>query len=408
MSSAPTQLQVKSVHPDRDESIPTKVLEWWGTEDVRLATRGKPLVTEPKDAILKITATTVCGSDLHMYTNTVQGLEKGDVLGHEFMGIIDSVGSAVTNFKPGDRVVASFDIACGDCEFCKKEKYSLCDATNPSTECEKLLGGKLCGAYGYTHLTGGYDGGQAEYVRVPIADFNLLKVPDNVPDEKALYLSDIVCTSYHANVLGRVKPGKTVAVWGCGPVGLLAQAWAKFLGASVVIGIDNLEYRLQVARDKIGSHTINFDEVSDVVGELKKLIPGGPDVSIDAAGFRFPKTLSHKLQHAVKLENDSLDIVNEMILATKKGGHISIVGDYFGYGNQFPIGPLMEKSLTIRGGQCFVQKYWHELLGHIESGKFDPTIVVTHHMTLEDLPEAYRKFNNREDNCIKVFLKVGE
>jgi threonine dehydrogenase-like Zn-dependent dehydrogenase len=254
-------------------------------------------------------------------------------------------------------------------------------------------------------LTGGYDGGQAEFVRVPIADVNLLKIPDSVPDEKALFLSDIACTGWHANVLGKVKEGDVVAVWGCGPVGLMALAWAKFRGASRIVAIDNVDYRLKLAREKLGCITINHNEYN-VVEALRDLFPKGPDVVIDAVGFRFPKTFTQRFLYGTSLEGDALDVVTEMIMAVKKNGRIAIVGDYFGCGHAFPIGPFMEKSLVMRGGQSFVQKYWKELLGYIEKGQFDPTFVITHHMSLEDAPTAYKLMNNHEDNFIKAILHV--
>jgi len=361
------------------------------------------MVTEPGDAIIKITSTTVCGSDLHMYLGLVD-MHKGDVLGHEFMGVIEDVGSEVTGFKRGDRVVASAVIACGKCFYCDNGWFSCCDRTNPNDDMAKLYGHSIAGVFGYSQLTGGFDGGQAEYARVPLADNNLLKVPDSLSDEKVLFLSDIVCTGWHACELGEVSEGQTVAVWGCGPVGLMAQAWAKFRGAARVIAIDNVPYRLAVAK-KLGSYVINFDKVN-VLDEIERLAPGGPDVGIEAAGFRFPKSLSHKLQTFVGLEGDAMDILTEMVKAVRKCGTIAIVGDYFYCGNQFPIGAFMEKGQTMRGSQVFVQKYWKELLGYIERGEFDPTFVITHHMPLEDGPKAYAMFHAKEDEALKIILDV--
>jgi len=399
-----TGLEVKSIYPKTDKSKQMRAVEWYGTENMKVTTIPKPILTEPRDAIIKVTSTTVCGSDLHMYVNKVPGMEKGDVLGHEFMGIVEDVGPGVREFKRGDRVVASAVIACGECEFCRKGAFSCCDTTNPSVDCEEAYGHRLSGIFGYTHLTGGYPGGHAEYVRVPIADMNLLKVPDSLPDEKVLFLSDIVCTGWHANELGKVKEGQTVAVWGCGPVGLMALAWARFRGAAKLIAIDNDVVRLRLARKKLGAHTVNFDNV-DVEEALGDLTENGPDVAIETAGFRFPKTFLGKITQLVKT-TDSMDILNEQIKTVKKNGTISLVGDYFGYGNNFNIGGFMEKALVMRTGQVFVQKYWKELLGYIESGQFDPTFVITHRMTLEDIPQAFRMFNRHEDGIIKVLIDL--
>jgi len=397
---------VHTAESDKHESRCHKVVEWCGAECVRVVERPRPVITEPGDVILKVTTATICGSDLHMYLNLVPGMEKGDIMGHEFMGLVAETGPDVKDFQVGDRVVCSAVIACGNCFYCQNGWFSCCDNTNPSDLMEKYYNQKIGGVFGYTHLTGGFDGGQAEYVRVPLADNNLLKIPDSLPDEKALFLSDIVCTGWHANELGEVSKGQTVAVWGCGPVGLMAQAWAKFRGARV-IAIDNVPYRLQLAHERLGSLTINFDE-ENVLDVLEELAPGGVDVGIEAAGFRFPKTFLHKLQNLVKLEDDSSDILTEQIMAVRKMGNIAIVGDYFGKTNQFPIGALMEKGITLRGAQVFVQKYWKELLGYIEKGQFDPTFVISHHMALEDAPLAYQMFHHMDDNALKIILHVSD
>jgi len=366
------------------------------------------MLTEARDAVIRVTSTTVCGSDLHMYVGKVSAMEKGDVMGHEFMGIIEDVGPGVQNLKKGDRVVVSAVIACGTCEFCLKGAFSCCNLTNPSEQCREMYGHRLSGIFGYSHLTGGFPGGQAEFVRVPIADVNCLKVPDSLPDDKVLFLSDIICTGWHACEQGEVSEGKVVAVWGCGPVGLMALAWARFRGASKIIAIDNIPERLRLARKQLGAYTINFDE-ADVVSALMEITNClGPDVAIETAGFRFPKSLTQKVQQLVKLQTDSLDILNEQIISVKKAGNISLIGDYFGTGNCFNVGAFMEKAITMRGGQVFVQKYWHELLHYIESGQFDPTFVITHRFeSLEDIPQAYRMFNKRQDGMIKVLIDVS-
>jgi threonine dehydrogenase-like Zn-dependent dehydrogenase len=396
-----------SKHSKTDPSTTIMAAAWFGKRDVRMLQVPKPLVTDPGDAVVKITSTTICGSDLHMYLNKVPGIkpmEKGDILGHEFMGIVESVGPDVQNIKPGDRVVVSAIIACGQCWYCKNGYFSSCDTTNPSSQMEKLYGHRTGGIFGYSQLTGGYDGGQAEYVRVPFANLNCLKVPDNLPDEKVLFLSDVVCTAWHGCELGEVSKGQTVCIWGCGPVGLLCAQWCKVRGASKVACIDDDTYRLEVAR-KIGAETINFDE-ANVIETIQRMFPGGPDVCIDCAGYRFPKSMLHQIEQFLKLETDALDIVDEMMRTVKKTGKVVLIGDYFGYANHFPIGAFMEKGLTMRGGQVFVQRYWKDLLGYIERGEFDPTVIVTHTMPLGRCPDAYDMFCYHKDNMIKCVLKT--
>jgi len=383
-----------------------KALEWEGKDDVKVVTRPRPLITEPTDCVVRVTTTTICGSDLHMYHHDVKQMEKGDILGHEFMGIVESVGPQVKNIKIGDRVVVSAVICCGNCQYCKQGNVSLCDTTNPSAEIESLYGQRLSGIFGYSHLTGGYPGGQAEYVRIPLADMNVLKVPSNLKDEQVLFLSDIACTGWHANELGEVSEGKTVVIWGCGPVGLMAAMWAKFRGAKRVISVDGIPYRLQFAKEKLGVETINFTEV-DVVDTVRTMIPGGPDVVIDAVGFRYPKSLVHKVQRSLGTEGDSPEVLIEALLSCKKGGNLAIVGDYFLYANGFPVGALMEKGITTRGSQVYVQKYWKQLLGYIEQGKVDPSFVITHVMPFEKAAEAYRMFDQKADNSIKILLKTA-
>jgi len=394
-----------TVHPVTSPTEKMRAVEWEGKESVKVAVRARPLVTDPTDVIIKVTTSTICGSDLHMYHNEVKwdAMQKGDVLGHEFVGVVQEVGSQVTRIKTGDRVVVSAVISDGTCWYCQNQMYSLCDTTNPSKLMEELYGHRISGIFGYSHLTGGYEGGQAEFVRVPFADVNTLQIPPTMPDEKAIFLSDIVCTGWHANELGEVKEGDVVAIWGAGPVGLMAAAWAKFRGASRVISIDHHNYRLDIAR-KLGCETINFTAGS-TVSLVRQMVPAGPDVCIDAAGFRFPKTLSHQAQRAVKLESDAMDILTEIIMTCRKGGRVSIVGDYFGFGNQFPIGALMEKGLTMRGSQVYVQKYWKTLMQYIQEGKFDPSFVISHTMPLNRASEAYHMFAHQESNAMKILLK---
>jgi len=382
-------------------------LQWFGNRDVRVVEAPVPAITEPTDVICKVTGTTVCGSDSHLYHKEIMQLEKGEILGHEWIGIVDEVGSAIKEVKPGDRVVASFQIACGTCKFCKDGLSSMCDKTNSSEVQEKLYGKPFAGLFGYSHFAGGFAGGQAEYVRCPFGDVNLLKIPDTVPDEKALYLSDIVPTSYHAVVCAEVKKGKSVAIWGAGPIGLLAAKWSKIGGARRVIIIDNVKERLALAKNKIGCDIINFDEDSDVVAAIYRLEPDGVDCAIEAAGFRYTKGLLHKVQRAVGLETDSSEIVNETLTAVKKFGTVSLIADYAATTNQFLIGALMEKGITLRGaGQAPVQKYWKDLLKMIEAGQFDPTIILSHRFKLDEFRELYEAFDKKELGIMKTFVET--
>lgn len=334
-------------------------------------------------------------------------LQAGDILGHEFMGVVESVGPEVHNVKPGDRVVASFQIACGECSFCKEGLSSMCDRTNSSSIQEKLYGKPFAGLFGYSHFAGGYAGGQAEFVRCPFADVNLLKIPDSVPDEKALFLSDIVPTSYHSTVCAEVKEGKSVAIWGLGPIGLFAAKWSKLAGARRVIAIDAVPERLRFAKEKIGCDIIDITQISDVVAEIYKMEPEGVDCCIDAAAFRYTKGMLHKAERLLGLETDSSEIVNEMLRAVRKFGNICLIADYAAMTNHFLIGALMEKGVTLRGGgQAPVQKYWKQLLGKIESGEFDPTIILSHRFDITEFKELYAAFDRKEHGVMKTFVQT--
>lgn len=392
-----------------DPNLKMFAAEYHGAKNVKLVERAAPAITENNDAIVRITSTTVCGSDLHMYYNEVPGvdvMQTGDIMGHEAVGVVQSVGPSVTNIKPGDRVVISAIIACGSCEFCNKKQPSLCDRTNPSGQMEALYGHRLSGVFGYSHLTGGYAGLQAEYARVPFADNNLLKLPDNVSDEKAIFLSDVMCTAWHANELGEVTEGKNVCIWGCGPIGMMAAYLARFRKANKIIVIDNNKERLALCKRSVRDViTLNFDEVK-IMEEIPKLIPGGPDCSLECAGYRFTNTAMHKIQRALKLESDSPEILIQMIHLTKKAGNIAVIGDYFASCNNFPIGPLMEKSITLRGGQLFVHKYWQTLLAYVASGQLDPTFEITHVMKFEEIAKAYKMFAEDVHNTLKIVLRT--
>jgi len=387
-----------------------RAVEFHGTKDIRVnSKRPKPLLTEPTDVILRMVCTTICGSDLHLYHNAIHGMEKGDILGHEGVGIVESVGTSITKFKPGDRVVVSAVIACGECEYCKMKMFSCCDRTNPSKEMEEMYGHRTAGLFGYSHLTGGYDGTQADYLRVPLAEVNLLKIPPELDEFRALLLSDVACTGWHACELGEVRHESVVAIWGCGPVGLMTQIWAKHRGASRVIAIDNISKRLEKAR-MIGSEVIDFNEHPDVVARMRELVPGGPGICIDTVGYRYNKSFSDTIQKVVGAETDSVDVLTECAKCVKKGGNIAVIGDYIGTANAFPIGAIMEKSVTMRGGQLFCQKYWHTLLEKMlrNEVKPNPAFIFTHEMDLDNAPVAYDVFDKKEDGVIKILLWVNK
>lgn len=381
-----------------------KALVWHGPEDVRVDERPDPVLGAPGDAIIRVTRAAICGSDLHIYHGSIPGVFPGDVLGHEFVGVVEAVGSGVKTLAPGDRVVASAVIACGACWFCDNGLFSLCDNTNPNPVMQLVYGHHLAAGFGYTHLTGGYDGGQADLVRVPFADVGCLKVPDDMSDDAAVLLSDAACTGWMAADVGEVGPGKTVAVWGAGPVGLCAMAAAKAMGAERIIAIDDVPDRLAMARERLGAETVDFREDRPVIA-LHELTHGrGPDVAIELVGFRYAKSWVHKVEKALKLETDALDTVSEVLRAVRKGGNVTIMGDYIGYGNHFPIGAFMEKAITVRTGQIHVQRYWRTVMEQMRSGRYDPSFIVTHRMPLARAPEAYRTFDRKEAGVVKVVL----
>jgi threonine dehydrogenase-like Zn-dependent dehydrogenase len=390
------------IHPNTDPNKSMRAAEWMGKDTIQVVNRQKPLVTEPADAVIRITSATLCGSDLHLYHHQYSGMDKHDIIGHESMGIVERVGPDVKDIKAGDRVIVSPVIADGTCDYCKRGQFDACDTTNPSKLMEAAIGHRCAGLLGYGHLTGGYDGIFAEYVRVPYADVNLLKVPDHLHDEKVFSLADSLTTAWHANELAEVEEGKTVVIWGCGPVGLYTAMWAKFRKAGRIISIDCVPYRLDMAK-KLGCETVNFEEV-DVVKTIQQMVPGGPDICIEAVGFRFPKSILHKIERAVRLETDAPDIITECITLVRKGGNVAIIGDYYGLTNHFPIGALFEKGITLRAGIVPVQKYWRQLLEYIDQGKVDPSCIVTHHMPLESIAEAYKMFDEKEKGAIKIII----
>jgi threonine dehydrogenase-like Zn-dependent dehydrogenase len=386
---------------------------WSGRNNVRVENVPDPKILNSHDAIVRITTTAICGSDLHLVDGYVPTMKKGDILGHEFMGEVTDVGSEVENLSVGDRVVVPFPIACGNCNMCQAELYSCCENSNPNAGlAEKMFGHPICGIFGYSHLTGGYAGGQAEAARVPFADVGPLKVEDGLPDESVLFLSDIFPTGYMGAEVCDIKPGDVIAVWGAGPVGQFAIASAKMLGAERVISIDKYDYRLRMAVERAGAtETINFDEQPDVVETLKEMTGGrGPDACIDAVGMEAdyghaPIHAYDRVKQAARLETDRPHAIREAVMSCRSGGVISIMGAYGGFMDKFPIGALMQRSLTVRTGQCHVQRYMRPLLERIEIGDIDPSFVITHSLELGEAPTGYDKFKNKRDECVKVVLK---
>jgi threonine dehydrogenase-like Zn-dependent dehydrogenase len=399
-----SQLKIKTFTPNRTTDVPSKAVVFKGSNSVELVNLGIPLLMEPGDAIVRITSTGICGTDVHAYMQEMSSdmAPKGMVLGHEAVGIVDSVGSNVTNFKAGDRVAISAIIMCGDCDHCKKGQTSLCSRTNPSLEMKNNLSFPIAACFGL----GGFDGLQAEHARVPLADFQLLKLPDTISDDKALPLSDIMCTAWHGLMNAEVDSNtNSLAIWGAGPVGLLAVQLAKHLGVKRIVSIDHHDYRLEKARF-LGAEPLNFDKCEEgVLTALLTMFPDGVEKCLDCAGFRFSKSLTHRVQRALSLETDSPEILTEMIKACQKGGTISLIGEYVGTANSFPIGALMEKGITLRGGHVWVQKYWKDMLALIESG-FDPSRIYTHSLDLSAAEDAYKMVKRRDDGVIKVLLRT--
>jgi threonine dehydrogenase-like Zn-dependent dehydrogenase len=370
-----------------------------------------PEILNRRDAIIQVTATAICGSDLHLYNGFVPTVMPGDIFGHEFMGRVVELGPDVKNLAVGDRVVVGFPISCGRCSECRSERYSLCENSNPNAwMAEKLWGHSPCGIYGYSHVLGGYAGGQAEFVRVPYADVGALKIEDDsLDDESALFLSDILPTGYMGAEMCGIRPGDTVAVWGCGPVGQFAIASAYLLGAERVIAIDRFDYRLALARDRAGAETLDYEKV-DVHEALKELTGGrGPDACIDAVGMEAhshtPMYPVDKLKQRMRIENDRPLALRQAIVSCRNGGTVSVIGVYSGLVDMFPMGAVMNRSLTIRSGQCHAQKYMRPLLDRIQRREIDPRFVITHRLPLDDAARAFEMFNRKEDGCEKVVLK---
>ncbi len=384
-----------------------KALTYQGANDVRLDNVPDPLLLADDDLILRVTATAICGSDLHLYRGKVPGLMEGDVLGHEFMGVVEEVGPAVDAVSVGDRVVVPFTISCGDCFFCEKAEYAACEATNPGPTL--LVNGKHlrpgAGMFGYTHAYGGYAGGQAEYVRVPKANVGPLKIPDVLADEQVLFLSDILPTGYQAVVDAGVGPGSTVAIFGAGPVGCMAAECARMLGASRVFMIDHHAYRLAYAERAYGAETFNFDEVDDPAREIVAATQDrGVDCAVDAVGFEAKGSALETMLTSLKLESASGHAFRQAIAATRRAGTVSVPGVYAGFIHGFLLGDVFDKGLTLRFGQTHVQRHMPYLLDCIGNGKLKPDALITHRMRLGQAVEAYRIFDQRLEDCRKVIL----
>ncbi|RDI52589.1 zinc-dependent alcohol dehydrogenase [Microvirga subterranea] len=389
-----------------------RALVWHGKEDIRCDTVTDPEIEQPRDAIVKVTSCAICGSDLHLFHNFIPAMLPGDVMGHEMMGEVVEVGpEARGKLKKGDRVVVPFTIICGECDQCKRGNFSVCQRSNRKKDlADKVFGHATAGLFGYTHLTGGYPGGQAEYLRVPFADATHIKVPDGIPDEKVLFLGDIFPTGWQAAVQCDIQPTDTVAIWGCGPVGQMAIRSAVLLGAKQVIAIDHLPERLEMAQAG-GAITINFDEES-VVERLNELTGGeGPEKCIDAIGMEahvspsMPDTVYDRAKQMLGAESDRPHVLREMIYVCRPAGVISIPGVYGGLVDKIPMGQLMNKGLTIRTGQTHVNRWTDDLLRRIEEGQIDPSFVITHTVSLDEGPEMYKVFRDKQDSCIKVVLK---
>jgi threonine dehydrogenase-like Zn-dependent dehydrogenase len=385
---------------------------WMGKRRVKVEEVPDPKILNSQDVIVKITSTAICGSDLHLYNGFVPTMERGDILGHEFMGEVVETGRGVKNLKVGDRVVVPFPISCGACFACQAGMFSVCENSNPNAWlAEKFLGHSPAGIFGYSHLMGGFAGGQAEYARVPFADVGPLKVPEELTDEQVLFLSDIFPTGYMGAEMCDIQRGDVVAVWGAGPVGQFAIASANMLGAERVIAIDRFEYRLSLAKERAGAaETINYEQVSVREALLEMTGGRGPDKCIDAVGMEAhgpPAVYAYdRTKQALMLETDRPIALREAIRNCRNGGVVSVIGAYAGFDDKIPMGSIMNRSLTIRSGQCHVQRYMKPLLERVQNGEIDPSFVITHRLPLDEAPRGYDMFLNKEDNCEKVVLKA--
>ena len=388
-----------------------KAITWQGWHKVQVDNVPDPQIINPRDIVLRVTSTAICGSDLHLYDGFIPTMERGDILGHEFMGEVVAVGPAIRNLKEGDRVVVPFAIACGHCFFCEMQLTSLCDNSNPnSAMAEKLYGFSGSGLFGYSHLYGGYAGGQAEYVRVPFADVGAFKIPEGIEDERVLFLSDILPTAWMAAENCAIRHGDIVAIWGCGPVGQLAIKCALLQGAERVIAIDRVKERLALAGQDERVVTLNSDKIHDLQEALKELTGGrGPDSCMDAVGMEAHGTslgaLYDQAKTAAFMATDRPNALRQAIMGCRKGGTISIPGVYGGFLDKIPFGAAFAKGLTLKMGQTHVHRYMQPLLERIERNELDPRFIITHRLPLTEAPGAYETFRRKEDECIKVVLK---
>ncbi len=382
---------------------------WYGKQDLRVENVPDPKILNRRDVILKVSSTAICGSDLHIYNGLIPTMKAGDILGHEFMGEVVEVGSDISHVQVGDRVVTAFPIACGRCLFCRDKLFSLCENSNPNAWiAESMMGHSPAGIFGYSHMLGGFAGGQAEYARVPFADVGTIKIPDGISDDQALFLSDIFPTGYMAAENCNIKPGDTIAVWGCGPVGQFSIRSAFLLGAERVIAIDRFPERLRMAGEG-RAETINYEE-QPVYDSLMDMTGGrGPDGCIDAVGMEAhgPGLIGayDRVKQAMMLETDRPYALRQAIQCCRNGGTVSVIGVYAGFIDKFPIGSVMNRSLTIKTGQAHVQRYMHPLLERIQRGEIDPSFIITHRMGLDEAPQGFSQFLHKEDECIKIVLK---
>jgi threonine dehydrogenase-like Zn-dependent dehydrogenase len=386
-----------------------KALCWFGKHDVRIENVPEPQILNQTDAIVRITSTAICGSDLHLFDGFIPTMEQGDILGHEFMGEVVEVGSEVTRLRTGDRVVVPFPIACGHCSYCRTEQHSLCDNSNPNAwMAEKLYGFSPAGLFGYSHMLGGYAGGQAEFARVPFADVGPFKLENGVSDETVLFLSDILPTAYMAVENCNLRRGQIVAIWGCGPVGQLAIDCAFLLGAERVIAIDRVPKRLEMAKSA-GAEVLDYNDV-DVPEALKEMTGGrGPDACIDAVGMEAHGfgvgAIYDKAAQTVRMVTDRATVLRQAIFSCRKGGTVSLVGVYGGFVDKVPLGAAFNKALTLKMGQTHVQRYMKMLFEHVIEGRLRPSRIITHRLGLEEAPKAYDTFLNKQDDCMKVVLR---
>lgn len=406
----PVETVVTPSYKHREGGETMQALTWQASDKVQVKQMPIPDITQDEDVVLKVTMTTVCGSDLHLLHGEILALQKDDILGHEFGGIVDRVGPRVKNLKVGDRVVTSFQIACGECRFCKDKLSSLCDNTNNSSLMPTMYGGQKgdAGFFGYSHFTGGFPGGQAEYVKVPKGDVNCQKIPDELADENVLWLSDVYPTSYHAVYGTKVGKGDIVGVWGAGPIGQCTIRWALLKGASKVIVVDSVPSRLKLAKEAPGDiQVINFKETPNVVEEVYKLVPGGLDIAIDCGTFHEPKTMLHKVEKALMLETDVPETINECIESVHKAGAIGTIAAYAAYANHVNVGAIMEKGVTWYGlGQAPVHLHRDVIMEHLLKGEFDAKFMVSHRVDISEFAELYEAFDKRWAGVNKVFVQT--